>query len=105
MSTCFQKLAEKDPRLAPFLIRTGEKTVTIKFESPEALRALTCAIMRVEYGLELELPLDRLIPPVPNRRHYIEWIANELLKQNISSTQPQPQIRGIDIGWFQHWQN
>ncbi|OAJ44470.1 hypothetical protein BDEG_27695 [Batrachochytrium dendrobatidis JEL423] len=44
--------------------RTGS---IIEFGDPKAVRELTCALLFKYFGLRLEIPLDSLCPPVPNR--------------------------------------
>lgn len=58
-----------------------------------ALRALTCTLLKKDFGLDVEIPLDKLIPTVPLRLNYILWIEDLL-----SITKKEGEIRGIDIG-------
>lgn len=52
---------------------------TLDFSNPAALRELTCAALESDFGLKVEIPLDRLIPAVPQRLNYIHWIEDLLL--------------------------
>lgn len=52
---------------------------TLDFSNPEALRELTCAVLERDFGLKVELPLDRLIPAVPQRLNYVHWIEDLLM--------------------------
>lgn len=58
-----------------------------------ALRALTCTLLKKDFHLDVEIPLDKLIPTVPLRLNYILWIEDLL-----SISKGEGEIRGIDIG-------
>lgn len=64
-------------------------------------RQLTRSLLKADFGLSLELPLDRLCPPVPVRWNYVRWIQ-ELLdttSDNYSEGyDPNRDIIGLDIG-------
>lgn len=57
----------------------GDAAATIDFADPDAVRALTQAILRHDFGVYATLRTDRLCPPIPNRLNYIAWIQ-ELLE-------------------------
>lgn len=63
----------------------------MNFKEPEAVRALTCTLLKEDFGLTIEIPLERLIPTVPLRLNYIHWV------EDLIDGQKQPR-RGIDIG-------
>lgn len=63
----------------------------VNFKEPEAVRALTCTLLKEDFGLSIEIPLERLIPTVPLRLNYIHWV------EDLTDGQKQPR-RGIDIG-------
>ena len=86
---------------------------TLDFSNPSALRELTCAVLERDFGLRVEIPVDKLIPAVPQRLNYIHWIEDLLMcgcchsddKGGITSddddniTVPKGEsIIGIDIG-------
>ncbi|XP_060704195.1 RNA N6-adenosine-methyltransferase mettl16 isoform X2 [Hemiscyllium ocellatum] len=68
--------------------------VSLNFKDPEAVRALTCTLLKEDFGLTIDIPLERLIPTVPLRLNYIHWvedlIGSDVVKNKL--------IRGIDIG-------
>lgn len=64
--------------------------VILDFKDPAALRALTRALLEDDFGLVVTLPLDRLIPTVPQRLNYILWLEDIIGKENGA--------KGIDIG-------
>lgn len=52
---------------------------TLDFSDPAALRELTCAVLERDFGLKVEIPLDKLIPAVPQRLNYVHWIEDLLM--------------------------
>ncbi|KAF9153305.1 Methyltransferase-like protein 16 [Linnemannia schmuckeri] len=98
----FVALAQLYPSLAPFVaVKSSESSKgtsgsgtrgIINFQDPSALRELTYCLLKKDFSLDLEIPLDSLCPPIPNRLNYICWIEDLL---DIDSTKD---IHGIDIG-------
>ena len=74
-----------DPDLAEQLSQespsssTKKFAYTLDFSDPEALRELTCAVLERDFGLKVEIPLDKLIPAVPQRLNYVHWIEDLLM--------------------------
>ena len=66
--------------------------VHIEFRDPACLRALTWALLKNDFDIDVSLPLDRLIPTVPLRLNYILWL------EDIFSAAAKTQLSGIDIG-------
>lgn len=91
----FAKLAQDYPEFKRHLSTTLTGKVSLDFRDPEALRALTCTLLKEDFGIDLEIPLDRIIPTVPLRLNYILWIE-DLLKQ--SGHDGSGEIYGIDVG-------
>ncbi|KAK0746869.1 hypothetical protein B0T18DRAFT_412668 [Schizothecium vesticola] len=88
----FRQLAKKDPEFAPFLNEHGQ----LNFSDPSAVMQLTKTLLAKDFGLQIELPDDRLCPPVTNRHNYILW-----LKRLMDTTSYAPAGRklcGLDVG-------
>lgn len=51
----------------------------IDWGDPAAARALTTTLLRHDFGLAWDIPLERLCPPVPNRLNYVCWVRDLLL--------------------------
>ncbi|KAK9365879.1 hypothetical protein V1509DRAFT_631731 [Lipomyces kononenkoae] len=92
----FQALAESYVKLAGFL----RDDATIDFSDPEAVCALTEALLHEDFDIEVELLPDRLCPRVANRLNYILWLQDLLDADTCDSNkvnQDAP-IWGLDIG-------
>ena len=73
----------------------------LDFQNPETCQTLTKTILRVDFGLELSLPDDRLCPPIPNRWNYVSWIQGLLDSTSphySGKYEPDREVMGLDIG-------
>nr|QNQ79781.1 METTL16 [Siniperca chuatsi] len=87
----FGYLASKYPDFLQHVHTSLTGKPVVNFKEPEAVRALTCTLLKEDFGLTIEIPLERLIPTVPLRLNYIHWV------EDLIDGQKQPR-RGIDIG-------
>uniref|UniRef100_A0A8C4E920 U6 small nuclear RNA (adenine-(43)-N(6))-methyltransferase n=1 Tax=Dicentrarchus labrax TaxID=13489 RepID=A0A8C4E920_DICLA len=87
----FGYLAAKYPDFEQHVHTSLTGRPVVNFKEPEAVRALTCTLLKEDFGLTIEIPLERLIPTVPLRLNYIHWV------EDLIDGQKQPR-RGIDIG-------
>ncbi|KAF9215169.1 hypothetical protein BGZ59_002131 [Podila verticillata] len=95
----FAALAQKYPSLKPYVMLktqqvSGKPSVygAINFRDPLALRELTYCLLRNDFSIELDIPLDSLCPAVPNRVNYICWLE-DLVGHSEKKT-----VSGIDVG-------
>jgi 23S rRNA (adenine1618-N6)-methyltransferase len=94
----FKALTKKD---ADFKLVWQKSLGKLDFQDPATIYALSKAILRADFGLQLEVPDDRLCPPIPNRWNYVTWIHGL-----IDSTSPdysygynaERKITGLDLG-------
>ena len=94
----FKLLAKKDP---PFKKIWQKSNGRLDFQDPETLTTLTSAILKADFGLTIDLPTDRLCPPVPNRWNYVSWIQALIDSTPPTYTphyDPQRKVVGLDIG-------
>ncbi|XP_070572301.1 RNA N(6)-adenosine-methyltransferase mettl16-like [Ptychodera flava] len=91
----FAQLAAKYPSFKEHVTINLNGKVCLDFKNPEALRALTCTLLKEDFGIDLDVPLDRLVPTVPLRLNYIHWIE-DLIQEG--GTYKGPHVNGIDIG-------
>ncbi|KAK8105036.1 hypothetical protein PG999_008395 [Apiospora kogelbergensis] len=73
----------------------------LDFTDPVAVMQLTKSLLKRDFELRIELPDDRLCPPVPNRHNYILWL--KALLDTSSPTyadayEPGRQVTGLDVG-------
>ncbi|CAI7672975.1 unnamed protein product [Penicillium palitans] len=70
----FAALALQSRDFAKYLNQTGQ----LDFTDPAAIRQLTTTLLQQDFHLKVEIPEDRLCPPVPNRLNYILWLQDLL---------------------------
>ncbi|KAK5191487.1 hypothetical protein LTR92_008658 [Exophiala xenobiotica] len=88
----------------------------LDFSDPESVRQLTKALLHRDFDLSIDLPDNRLCPPVPNRFNYILFIQRLLDSTTTTTTttttatpafhsfrpddcyDPDRQVIGLDIG-------
>ncbi|XP_073902708.1 RNA N(6)-adenosine-methyltransferase METTL16 isoform X3 [Castor canadensis] len=91
----FAYLASKYPDFKQHVQINLNGRVSLNFKDPEAVRALTCTLLREDFGLSIDIPLERLIPTVPLRLNYIHWVEDLIGHQDSDRSTLR---RGIDIG-------
>ncbi|CAH1230766.1 METTL16 [Branchiostoma lanceolatum] len=97
----FATLAKKYPDFAQYVTYNKSETRGfINFKEPEAMRCLTCTLLKEDFGLEVEIPNDRLIPTLPLRLNYIHWIEDLLegMGDVMKAAGDSGKVTGIDIG-------
>ena len=95
----FRRLGERDEALRALLGGKGQSH--LDFTDPRAVMQLTKTLLRLDFGLRIELPPDRLCPPVPNRHNYILWLKELLDSTSASYAEtydPTRRVLGLDIG-------
>ena len=61
-------------------------------------RELACALLSKDFGLEVVLPEDRLVPMVPQRLNYIHWLEDLLMEETEREGEEGKKVLGVDIG-------
>ncbi|KAK9711814.1 hypothetical protein K7432_007565 [Basidiobolus ranarum] len=90
----FAKLAERYPEFGKY-VNVNQGIGKIDFKDPEAVRQLAYTLLKDDFDLEVDFPLDRLCPMIPNRLNYLLWIEDLLKATKIDQ---EDIIKGIDIG-------
>lgn len=92
----FKKLAYEYQELKPFMTVGSKNKLKFDFKNPDALRALTCALLHRYFQKRITIPNDRMIPAVPQRLNYICWLEDlvKLLANRVNDSD----VLGIDIG-------
>lgn len=90
----FKKLAMQYPEFRQFVHQDLTGTITLDFRDLKSLRALSCILLKEDFGLDVEIPLNKLIPTIPLRLNYILWIEDLLALIGKTSND----IIGLDIG-------
>ncbi|KAF2744421.1 siroheme synthase [Sporormia fimetaria CBS 119925] len=94
----FKTLATKDQA---FGIIWRESEWNLNFQDPATCKALTQALLKADFGLELDIPDDRLCPPLPNRWNYVAWVEALIEYTSPDYTlgyDPDRKVVGLDIG-------
>ncbi|KAJ5105028.1 hypothetical protein NUU61_002375, partial [Penicillium alfredii] len=93
----FAALALQSHDFAKHLNQNGQ----LEFNDPAAVRQLTISLLQQDFGLKVEIPEDRLCPPVPNRLNYILWLQ-DLLDSSAGTLRGEydgdREVVGLDIG-------
>ena len=87
----FKALALKYEEFRKHTTQDSKEHVHLDFKKPECMRALSWALLKEDFGLDIEMPLNRLIPAIPLRLNYILWIEDLLADKHDN-------VKGIDIG-------
>lgn len=90
----YKALAIKYPEFRKHVFQDLAGNIFLDYKYPPSLRQLTVTLLKEDFGLDIELPLDRLIPTIPLRLNYILWIEDILGKKGNNP------IKGIDIGLY-----
>jgi 23S rRNA (adenine1618-N6)-methyltransferase len=100
----FEALAVKDE---DFKKKWDEAQGHLDFQQPQTCKALAKAILNVDFDLKIELPDDRLCPPIPNRWNYVHWIQTLIDSTGLDYANapesprrydPNRNVVGLDIG-------
>lgn len=78
----FKNLAEKYPFFADVTVKDDNGKICPEFKQPRFLAALARALLLEDFDLDVEVPVDRLIPTIPLRLNYILWIEDILSCKN-----------------------
>ncbi|KAI5923561.1 hypothetical protein F4810DRAFT_198996 [Camillea tinctor] len=93
----FRLLAQQDRHFGAVLKRGSH----LDFSDPTSVMQLTKTLLKLDFGIEVDLPTDRLCPPVPNRHNYILWLKNLLdssAPSYLDRYDPHRHVKGLDIG-------
>ena len=65
------------------------------FKNEESLRVLAKILLKHDFGIDVEIPAEKLVPTLPLRLNYVLWIEDLLKHARLGEAE---QIHGIDIG-------
>ena len=86
----FSQLAAKYPELFANIIDKYPATdgaIRLNWNDEKTQRVLTTVILRDAFDIDIDLPSNRLCPPVPNRLSYINWLSELIGLSSQSSNQ------------------
>jgi len=67
----FKTLARTNPAFKQLWQSASGK---LDFQDPATTKTLSRALLQSDFGLQLDVPDDRLCPPIPNRWNYVSWM-------------------------------
>ena len=79
----FEALIQHHPSLKQFVFVNKYGTETIRFADQKAVKALNRALLKMQYGIDWEIPDQNLCPPIPGRLDYLLHIEELVYKKNI----------------------
>ena len=94
----FLKISEDFPDLKKHLKFYDNGKVTLNFDDQDALRCLTKVLLKQDFGYEISIPENRLIPAIPQRLNYVLWIEDVIKCGLMKDSSPSYSYKGIDIG-------
>ncbi|KAI9930186.1 hypothetical protein MW887_011998 [Aspergillus wentii] len=93
----FTTLALQSPDFAKYVKPNGQ----LDFTDPNAVRQLTKSLLQRDFNLKVDIPENRLCPPVPNRLNYILWLQDLIDTtgdEYRDDFDPDREVLGLDIG-------
>ncbi|KAK3919368.1 RNA N6-adenosine-methyltransferase mettl16 [Frankliniella fusca] len=92
----FKDLAVKNEEFRHHAIIDISGKVSIDFKKAESIRALTRALLKEDWNLDITLPKEYLVPTVPLRLNYILWLEDLVAALKLDDSMSS--VYGIDIG-------
>lgn len=96
----FELLKANFPEIIPYVkLNPRNKTETINFFDPEAVKTLNKILLKQYYGVQnWDIAEGYLCPPVPGRADYIHYIADLLGETNNGKIPKGKKVKCLDIG-------
>lgn len=69
--------------------------MSLNFKDPKAVRALTCTLLREDFGLSTDILLERIIPSVSLRLKYIHWVEDLVGHQNSTKVLSEEELTSV----------
>jgi len=93
----FGRLVASSLELGAFVAKNAYGDDSIDFANPSAVRALNCALLKLDYGIEgWDIPAQYLCPPIPGRADYLHYLAD--LLADGGGVPCGPSVRVLDVG-------
>lgn len=94
----FAEMAKTYPSFARFVRTDLKGKVVFDYNDCNALRELTKTLLKKDFGLEVDIPEDRLIPTVPQRLNYILFVEDLMSTLSQFLGNDGKEVIGLDVG-------
>lgn len=91
----FQQLVQLFPELNEVASVDLAGKVKLEYRNRQAVQLLSKCLLQRDFGLQLELPPNKLVPTLPLRLNYIHWLEDI---GSVANWQEKEKVLGIDIG-------
>ncbi|XP_065080257.1 U6 small nuclear RNA (adenine-(43)-N(6))-methyltransferase [Ochlerotatus camptorhynchus] len=91
----FQVLVKQYPEMNQVATVDLNGRIKLDYKDRKALQLLTACLLKRDFGLELDLPPDKLVPTLPLRLNYILWLED---LEEAFGWKNRSEVRGLDIG-------
>ncbi|XP_001660022.2 methyltransferase-like protein 16 homolog [Aedes aegypti] len=91
----FKALVKQCPELTAVTTVDLNGRLKLDYKDKKALQLLTTCLLKRDFGLQIDLPPDKLVPTLPLRLNYILWLED---LEDALGWKSRPEVRGLDIG-------
>nr|XP_019539786.2 U6 small nuclear RNA (adenine-(43)-N(6))-methyltransferase-like [Aedes albopictus] len=91
----FRALVKQYPELTAVTTVDLNGKLKLDYKDRKALQLLTSCLLKRDYGLQVDLPPDKLVPTLPLRLNYILWLED---LEEALGWKNRAEVRGLDIG-------
>ncbi|KAG7379810.1 Methyltransferase-like protein 16 [Phytophthora pseudosyringae] len=82
----FYALGQQHPEFKQYLrnVDDAKRRASLAWDDPFAVRELTKTLLLHDFGLQWDIPINRLCPPLANRLNYLHWVEDLLSQADCS---------------------
>ncbi|XP_058831124.1 U6 small nuclear RNA (adenine-(43)-N(6))-methyltransferase [Topomyia yanbarensis] len=92
----FQDLVRQYPELNEVVTVDLNGRLKLDYKNKTALQLLSRCLLKRDFGIDIEIPPDKLIPTLPLRLNYVLWLED--FETAFRLKLDKKELRGLDIG-------